>query len=80
MDELIAIYSASADDNDTVACFLLVQLTAHCPILMIYPVVDFLSSASPAQAASAYPTIDRWPSLQCTADQLTQHVVEGGTP
>jgi topoisomerase IA-like protein len=52
----IAIYSASVDDNDTVVCFLLAQLTAPRPILKTYPPVDLRSSMSPAQSASEYPT------------------------
>lgn len=42
---LIALYSASADDNDTVACLLDFQLIGLSPIRTRYPLIDLLELA-----------------------------------
>lgn len=54
-DELEDIYSASVDDKDTPVCFLDAHETLHPKTLNKKPDVDFRSSTSPAQSASAYP-------------------------
>ena len=43
-----AVYSASKDDNATVACFFDTQDIAPEPRLKMYPLVLFLSSTKPA--------------------------------
>jgi hypothetical protein len=48
----IALYSASALDLATTACFLLFQVTAFPPTNMQKPVVDFLSSGLLTRSAS----------------------------
>ena len=52
---LTDIYSASDVDRAAIACFLLSQLTGPLTIKKRLPVVECLSSESPAQSASAYP-------------------------
>lgn len=50
----IAIYSASVVDSATVGCFLEFQVIARPCNKKTYPVTDRLSTASPAQSASAH--------------------------
>jgi hypothetical protein len=50
----MAMNSASHDDNATVGCFLVFHLIGAPPNVVIYPVVDRLSSMSPAQSESVY--------------------------
>ena len=40
----MALYSASAEDLETVNCFLDFQDTKESPMKMLYPVTDFLVS------------------------------------
>ncbi|WZZ40605.1 hypothetical protein YC2023_036864 [Brassica napus] len=54
---LIALYSVSALEQDTTFYFLLFHVTKLPPMKVQYPVVDLLSTRSPAQSASQYPTI-----------------------
>ncbi len=53
---VLAMYSASVVDKAIVGGRLLLHEVAPPPIMNINPVVDFLSSRSPAQSASQYPT------------------------
>ncbi len=50
--EAIALYSASAEDLDTVVCFLDLHDTREFPKKMQYPVVDLRVSGHPAQSES----------------------------
>jgi hypothetical protein len=54
---LKAMYSASVDDSETILCFRVVHDTVDPKTLKTYPVIDFRSSISFAQSASAYPMI-----------------------
>ena len=51
-----AMYSASAVDKATHVCLLLLHLSAAPLNLKTNPDVDFISSRSPSQSASEYPT------------------------
>jgi hypothetical protein len=53
---VLAMYSASVVHKTIVGCRLLLQEMAPPPIMNTNPVVDLLSSRSPAQSASQYPT------------------------
>jgi len=53
---VFAMYSASVVDNVIVGCRLLLQEMAPSPIMKTNPVVDLLSSRSPPQSASQYPS------------------------
>jgi hypothetical protein len=53
---VFAMYSASVVDNAIVGCCLLLQEMAPPPIMKTNPVVDLLSSRSPPQSASQYPS------------------------
>jgi hypothetical protein len=54
---VFAMYSASVVDNAIVGCRLLLQEMAPPPIMKTNHVVDLLSSRSPLQSASQYPSI-----------------------
>jgi hypothetical protein len=49
------MYSASVDEDATAECFLARHDTDPFPRLKVYPLVDRLSSVSPAQSESLYP-------------------------
>lgn len=51
----MALYSASADDTETVACFLVFQETGELPSMMKYPVNDHLEKGHPPQSESQNP-------------------------
>ena len=51
---LMALYSASAEDNDTVGCFLDFQLIGLSPSKTKYPLTDLLESGHVAQSESQY--------------------------
>jgi hypothetical protein len=53
---VLAIYSTFVVDKTIVGCRLLLQEMAPSPIMNTNLVVDLLSSRSPAQSASQYPT------------------------
>ncbi len=53
---MFAMYSASVVDNVIVGCRLLLQEMAPPPIMKTNLVVDLLSSKSPPQSASQYPS------------------------
>ncbi len=53
---VLAMYSASVVDKEIVGCHLLFQEMVPPPIMNTNLVVDLLSSRSPAQSASQYPT------------------------
>jgi hypothetical protein len=53
---VLAMYLAFVVDRAIVGCHLLLQEMAPPPIMNTTPVVDLLSSRSPAQSASQYPT------------------------
>jgi hypothetical protein len=53
---VLAMYSALIVDKAIVSCHLLLQEMAPPPVMNTNPVVDRLSSRSPAQSASQYPT------------------------
>ena len=59
------MYSASAADNATVACFWLSQLIAPPDIVNTITVVECLLSESFAQSASEYPNIFSLVDLYC---------------
>ena len=46
------LYSASAEDNETVACFLDFQEIGLPPMVMKYPLTDFLVVGQAAQSES----------------------------
>ena len=48
----IALYSASADDLETVDCFFALQEINESPKKTQYPVIDFLVSGQEAQSES----------------------------
>ncbi len=56
---VLTMYSASVVDRTIVGCRLLFQEMAPPPIMNTNLVVDFLSSRSPAQSTSQYPTKPR---------------------
>jgi len=58
---LSATNSASVEDTDTQACFLLAHIIGQSNILNTKPVVDFLSTKSPPQSESTYPQIKSVP-------------------
>ena len=51
----MALYSASAEDLDTIACFFDFQEINESPRKMQYPVIDLLVSRHDAQSASLNP-------------------------
>jgi hypothetical protein len=53
---VLAMYSASVVDKAIVGCHLLLQKMVPPPIMNTNPVVDLLSSRSPGQSTSQYPT------------------------
>ena len=57
----MALYSASAEDRETVACFLDFQEIRESPRKMQNPVTDLRESGQPAQSASQNP-------LRCSAE------------
>ena len=53
----IALYSASADERDTVVCFLVLQEMGDPPKEMKYPLMDFLVKGHAPQSESQNATI-----------------------
>ncbi len=53
---VLAMYSASVVDKAIVGCRLLLHEVAPPPIMNTNPMVDLLSSRSPTQSTSQYPT------------------------
>jgi hypothetical protein len=53
---VLAMYSAFVVERAIVGCHLLLQEMVPPPIMNMNPMVDLLSSRSPAQSASQYPT------------------------
>ena len=48
----MALYSASTNDLETIACFLVFQQTGELPSMMKYPVKDLLERGHPPQLES----------------------------
>ncbi|GJV19607.1 alcohol dehydrogenase 1 [Tanacetum coccineum] len=63
----IALYSASADDLDTTACFLDFHEIVESPRRMQYPVVDLLVMGQLAQSESQY-------AFSSTAELLAKRI------
>ena len=69
--KVIAIYSASVDDNATVFCRLVNHETGELARNKTYPVIDFRSSGLTAQSLSVYPKKLSWfAPLYCKATFL----------
>lgn len=56
---LMATYSASEVDMETILCYLLYQVVIASPIKNQYPVVEFRFFGYPAKLLLAYPTISQ---------------------
>ena len=69
------MYSASAVDNATDVCFLLLQLIGAPLSLNKYLDVDFRSFTSPAQSESEYPCNSSLSSASCTFE-IPQYSLE----